>query len=67
MDMKDLDWNKAAKPLPPQAISVEVLLEKYAKGEDQSIDDVRRRVAKALLRLSPRVGTIGKSSFIWRR
>jgi ribonucleoside-diphosphate reductase alpha chain len=35
-------------PLPPQAISVEVLLEKYAKGDEQDIDDVRLRVARAL-------------------
>jgi ribonucleoside-diphosphate reductase alpha chain len=34
--------------LPAQAISEEVLLEKYAKGDERSIDDVRRRVARAL-------------------
>jgi ribonucleoside-diphosphate reductase alpha chain len=35
-------------PLPPQAISIEVLIEKYAKGDEQDIDDVRLRVARAL-------------------
>ena len=35
-------------PLPPQAISEEVLLEKYAKGDERTIEDVRRRVARAL-------------------
>ncbi|WP_284619447.1 adenosylcobalamin-dependent ribonucleoside-diphosphate reductase [Aquabacterium humicola] len=34
--------------LPPQPISEEVLREKYAKGDERSIDDVRRRVARAL-------------------
>ena len=34
--------------LPPQAISAEVLLEKYAKGTERTIEDVRRRVARAL-------------------
>ncbi|MEP7295596.1 MAG: adenosylcobalamin-dependent ribonucleoside-diphosphate reductase [Burkholderiales bacterium] len=37
-----------ATPLPAQAISEEVLLEKYAKGDERSIDDVRRRVARAI-------------------
>jgi ribonucleoside-diphosphate reductase alpha chain len=31
-----------------QQVSIDVLLEKYAKGEERSIDDVRRRVARAL-------------------
>ncbi|HKU86553.1 MAG TPA: LAGLIDADG family homing endonuclease, partial [Casimicrobiaceae bacterium] len=41
---------RAAIPaaLPPQAISGEVLLEKYAKGDERTIEDVRRRVARAL-------------------
>ena len=34
--------------LAPQSISTEVLLEKYAKGNEQSIEAVRRRVARAL-------------------
>ena len=35
-------------PLGAQAISDEVLLEKYAKGDERSVDDVHRRVARAL-------------------
>src|SRR5258706_10790789 len=34
--------------IPPQQVSIDVLLEKYAKGSEQTIDDVRRRVARAL-------------------
>ena len=34
--------------LPAQPISEEVLIEKYAKGDERSVDDVRARVARAL-------------------
>ena len=34
--------------LPPQQVSIDVLVEKYAKGDERTIDDVRRRVARAL-------------------
>ncbi len=37
-----------AAALPPQTISEEVLLEKYAKGNERTIEAVRRRVARAL-------------------
>ena len=32
----------------PQEISTEVLIEKYAKGDETTIDDVKERVAYAL-------------------
>ena len=35
-------------PLPEQEISTEVLVEKYAKGKEINVHDVRRRVARAL-------------------
>ena len=38
----------APRTLPAQAISTEVLLEKYAKGDEQDVDAVRMRVARAL-------------------
>ena len=38
----------AAAALAPQDISTEVLLEKYAKGEEQSVQQVNQRVARAL-------------------
>ncbi|MBS0325736.1 MAG: ribonucleoside-diphosphate reductase, adenosylcobalamin-dependent [Proteobacteria bacterium] len=39
---------QAGHALSPQLISTEVLLEKYAKGDERTIEDVRRRVARAL-------------------
>ncbi len=37
-----------ASSLPAQDISAEVLLEKYAKGDEQTLDELRARVARAL-------------------
>lgn len=34
--------------MPAQQVSLDVLKEKYAKGEEHTVDEVRRRVAKAL-------------------
>ncbi|HSI49328.1 MAG TPA: adenosylcobalamin-dependent ribonucleoside-diphosphate reductase [Ideonella sp.] len=39
--------------LPPQAISEEVLVEKYAKGDERSVDEVRARIANALAACEP--------------
>ena len=40
--------NDTRLALPPQPVSIDVLLEKYAKGDEHEVDDVRRRVARAL-------------------
>ena len=50
MKLDDLKTLHSAAPtaLPPQSISEEVLLEKYAKGSEQNVEAVRRRVARAL-------------------
>ncbi len=40
--------DQAATLLDEQAICLDVLLEKYAKGDEKTVDDVRRRVARGL-------------------
>ncbi len=44
---------RAAAALPDQEICREALLEKYAKGDESSITEVRRRVARALAQVEP--------------
>ncbi|MCL4802387.1 MAG: ribonucleoside-diphosphate reductase, adenosylcobalamin-dependent, partial [Burkholderiales bacterium] len=40
-------------PLPAQEICAEVLVEKYAKGGERTVEEVRRRVARALAAVEP--------------
>ena len=51
MDLSDFPISTV--PLPRQDISIEVLLEKYAKGDERTAADVRRRVAHALALAEP--------------
>jgi len=52
--------------LPPQEVSIDVLREKYAKGDESSIADVRRRVAHALAaREAPDQREAWAERFLW--
>ena len=52
--------------MSPQEISLDVLLEKYAKGEESSIQDVQARVAKALASVEqPDLQTYYEDKFLW--
>jgi ribonucleoside-diphosphate reductase alpha chain len=44
-----------ASAMAPQEVSLDVLREKYAKGDEQTVADVRARVARALAALEPEV------------
>ena len=52
--------------LAPQEVSLDVLREKYAHNDECSIDDVRRRVARALAALEPEsVRADHEARFVW--
>lgn len=53
MNAIDRNLHAALLKLEPQEVSIDVLLEKYAKGDEQSIADVQARVAKALAAVEP--------------
>jgi len=56
----------AGPVLAPQAVSLDVLREKYAKGEESSIHDVRLRVARALAALEPEDERAAlEQAFLW--
>src|SRR5438067_13783026 len=45
--------NATLTSAPPQDLCRDTLIEKYAKGNEASIDEVRRRVARALAQVEP--------------
>lgn len=52
--------------MSPQEISLDVLLEKYAKGEEATINDVQSRVAKALASVEePDFQAYYEEKFLW--
>jgi len=53
MHPSEISRATALPELQPQVICEEVLLEKYAKGAERTIEDVRRRVARALAAAEP--------------
>ena len=58
--------DKPSGALPAQEVSLDVLREKYAKGEETSIADVRRRVARALAALEPEERRAAcEARFLW--
>jgi len=58
--------NKMMTAMAPQDVAIDVLLEKYAKGDEREVDDVRRRVAAALASLEPAdVQESRKQEFLW--
>jgi len=56
-----------ATSMTPQEISLETLLEKYAKGEERTLEDLRLRVAKgiAAVESSPELRTEWEAKFLF--
>jgi len=66
LSLTDIPAAPQFAPLPEQEISAEVLIEKYAKGKETNVHDVRRRVAYALAQVELEVDRAHwESKFLW--
>jgi hypothetical protein len=60
----DLNLSSTTQTLAPQAISLEVLIEKYAKGGERNVAEVQRRVAQGLAQAeAPEQRALGAERF----
>ncbi|UCV14341.1 adenosylcobalamin-dependent ribonucleoside-diphosphate reductase [Quatrionicoccus australiensis] len=66
LSLTDIPAAPEFAPLAEQEISAEVLIEKYAKGKETNVHDVRRRVAYALAQIEPEKDRAHwESKFLW--
>ena len=66
LSLTDIPAPPQFAPLPEQEISAEVLIEKYAKGKETNVHDVRRRVAYALAQVEQEADRAHwESKFLW--
>ena len=66
LSLTDIPEAPQFAPLPEQEISGEVLIEKYAKGKETNVHDVRRRVAYALAQVEQEADRAQwESKFLW--
>ena len=66
LSLTDIPAAPQFAPLPEQEISAEVLIEKYAKGKETNVHDVRRRVAYALAQVEQEADRAHwEARFLW--
>ncbi len=66
LSLTDIPEPPQFAPLPEQEISGEVLIEKYAKGKETNVHDVRRRVAYALAQVEQEADRAHwENKFLW--